>query len=1173
MARGPFQGTYQQNARQTVTMAPDAIVYINGETDIIGCPSCRKRFDLGKYITSIQVDLSVDSVPGSASLNLSIPKHVVDDFYFDGVPLVSPMMEIEIFSKGYFLLEGIPQFFPIFWGLITEVTNDYSSGEHTVTITCADILKWWDLCRMNINPAFTAPTGQQGRSIFGNVFFGTNPYDTIMTLAQMAFGDVILGTGSLVSIYKEKAQTATFNYALSDIMQYWQSRFTRIRSNLLLYGVNGVAVRGDSLAQGYETGKFTKGKPLVASTAVRVANGGNEATQLIFDPTDKNVTAFRTQFQQAGQVNFWQSEYQTKLELANAAKEAIGFEFFMDVTGDIVFKPPFYNLDVLSNFPVSWVQDIDIIDESYSDSESEVITQITMSGSYGGATDYGLGEEATPTSSVTDYHLLRKYGWRPMPYNSEFMGDPLQMFYHGMDILDRINSRRHSATVTIPIRPELRLGFPIYIAGKDQVWYIRGISHNIQFGARATTTLNLTARREKFKAPNGISVLKTTGDFSKTPATAGSSPANAPAPQQDASPAGPPTIKQLARKAFHLELGEAAQLPPIDVDPSNAAAVKAYEPLILRHPKTGRICGYPNVVMVYTRPFDARSAFVGANGPTGQKAPGQNSYSNKNQKPKITANQQKALNDQIVRTVDEKVTKLSEQHNQNRWKYGLNSAGVYVYAHDEQKLITQFALLPAQNITVTKDGSELTEKPFQSQSAMVRPVSDERGFEVIGHFRYGRGVAIRDGSLILNEGGNNSKASVAIQVALSGDLFASLNAQSQGLTTISTAYANPADALMRMAPSDERLQTAATVVPGSGGKTAKFSDVGTNYVDVAPLGSPEQKGVFQSVEAGQLSRALTLAEMSVTDSPPNDDECVCQVGRSDLAFIANGYQIKTMNAASPDDSELFNNQGAAYGATFKSADNLRKSVQSLNAQYSATVESIAALEKQLSTATTVAAQEAAAKAITAAQEALIDTQAQIAEAEAELEGVDAQLSQMSEDPASLGQPKPSAMKFSNFRSKVEDYLWNLYSALDADHVPFENALRGDPSGQDENYRPLPDLFTGRETDPEYGSFTPPFSSSNRSALGDPIAMAMQGSSAKSDLAKTWGEFGDNLKKNSKKAELGGEIAALHAKIARLEARLAQEGTITFENPAAIQAEIAQAQQDLINKQAQLAMLQ
>ena len=484
MARSPFQGTYNPYAKPTVVQAPDARVFINGEQDIQGCPSCHRRFDLGNYITSVTINLDVDSAPGSASVSLSMPKHALDDIMVDGVCVISPMMEIEVYGKGFFLVEGMPQYYPIFWGLITGVTDSYSGGAYTIEIACADILKWWEICRMNINPAFTAPSGQLGTSIFGNVLFGTNPYDLIFSLAQMSFGDVIMGTGSLVSLVKENAQQATFTAAMGDIMHYWTTRFSRIRSNLLLYGVNGIAVRGDTLSHGYETGKL-KSKNVISNT-IRMANGGPGSAQVAFDPTSPEVTAFRTQFSSAGEVNFWQSEYQTKLEIANACKEAIGFEFYMDVTGDIVFKPPFYNLDILSNKPISWIQPIDIIDASFEESEGEVVTQLQIQGSYGGAIEYGFGQEITPFSSVVDYHLLKKYGWRPHTMNSEFLGDTLRMFYHGLDMLDRINCRRFSGSVTIPFRPELRLGFPIYVSHKDAIWYIKGINHSITFGGRAT---------------------------------------------------------------------------------------------------------------------------------------------------------------------------------------------------------------------------------------------------------------------------------------------------------------------------------------------------------------------------------------------------------------------------------------------------------------------------------------------------------------------------------------------------------------------------------------------------------------------------------------------------------------------------------------------------------------
>lgn len=1102
MARGPFQGTFAPNSKPTIITAPDAMVFINGETDVIGCQSCKRKFDLGKYITQVSVSLGIDTVPGNASITMTVPTHVVDDFYFDGNPVITPMMEVEIYSKGYYLLEGIPQYYPIFWGIVTEVGAGYSSGEHTVTIQCADILKWWEICMMNVSPAFTAANPQLGRSIFGNTLYGTNVYDLIYTLSNMAFGDIIVATGSLTALNKEASQKQTFNAALGDIMLYWSSRFSKIRSNLLLYGVNGIAVRGDSIAHAYDSGAFKKGKQYV-SNAVRNANGGDAAAQLIFDPTDPGVTAFRTQFASAGEVEFWQSDFQSKLEIANSCKQAVGFEFYMDVTGDIVFKPPFFNLDILANKPISWIQPIDIIDYDVTDSESGVVTQLTIQGNFGGNIDYGFGPETTPFTSVTDYHLLRKYGWRSRPYNSEFMGDTTRMFYHGLDILDRINSDRVQMSITIPHRPELRLGFPVYVSHLDQIWYVKGINHSIAFGGRATTALSLTARRQKFLAPKGISTLSLGGthDISSVKSGAKNSSKKA-VPVTTGKSKEPLTIRKLAQTSFNLDIGEAATIPPISFDPNDSRSLDPYLPLILRHPKTGNIVGYPNVVMVYTRPYDPRVAYSNI---AGEKD--KNPMVPKNNQNKVA--QRKAVNKTIEEEehTPDKALNLANKYEHNRFSYGLNSAGVYVYAQDVDKAITQFALLPYKNITITQNGAS---NPFANTgikltnpNTMIRPVSDERGFEVIGHFRYGRGVALRDGSLILNEGKSNTAASVGTQLALGGDLFSTLTAQSQGLTSITTAYSNPADTVSRLIPED--LQTAATLVPGANGiKTPAFSDVGINFVSSAPLGSPEAQGFPTSVEASQLSRALTLAEMTVrSDEYAGNSKCQCQTGRASLTFINVGYQVSPITPATTTSGE------SLYGSSTVS--------KTVTGEDGNPIGGATAMANSIS---------------------------------------------------SNNQTSPTQgwLKGTDLMAKVETYLFNLYQTLDEPHQRLENQLRGDPSGLEPDIRKLPDLFTSSPQDQTFGNFTPPFSSPNRAALGDPVATAQQAVSSKSDLAQTFSNFGSNLKKNSEKAKLSQEISNLSSQLNRLNAQGGGKPS------SSLQQQINSVTQDLHNKQAQLALL-
>lgn len=892
MARGPYEGTWQAGIRPTVVMAPDALVYINGEPDVLGCNRCRRRINWNKYITSIQTDLNIDSVPGSANITIKVPRHALDDFYSDDIPLLTPMMEVEIFAKGYFLVEGLPQYYPIFWGLITEISESYSNGEHTFTVNCADILKWWEVCLMNVNPAFTQGGGQLESSLFGNVLFGSNPYDMIWSLAQQAFGDVVVGTGGLMAFYKEASatQAQAFKNTLNDIMIYWQQRFTKIRSNLMLYGTAGTAVRGDVLQAAYSKGGAGKH---FASQNVRQANGGDNASQMVFDPTDPNVTAFRTQFSQAGQVNFWQAEFQSKLEIANLCKEAIGYEFYMDSTGDIVFKPPFYNLDILENKPVSWIQDIDIISWDLSESESEVVTQVQIKGSFGGNIDYGFGEEATPGTSVTDYHLLRKYGWRPRSIDSTFLGSPLLMFYTGLDMIDRFNAKRWSGSLSIPLRPEVRMGFPIYLAPKDQIWYVQGVSHSIPFGGEATTNLSLTAKRGKFLAPKGIGAINMTSYGGG----GGGIPAEAGKPLDDRNY----SARDLSKNAkFSIEIGEAAEIPMVDAA-TNTGDNNPLEPLKLRHPKTGRLLGFPNVVLAYTRPFKPPPEKLPDL--AGQKKAGAPRVPPKTKEKASEAQQegQQALQRYNTETTTEQIR---GKHNNNRYTYGMNSAGVYVYCHDQSRVIKEVLLLPRDSLSLSTGE---VETKFEGKTAMIRPVSDERGFELIGHFRYGRGVTIRDGSLVVTEGGKNTKADIQAQVAVSGGLFETLKAQSAGLTATPLYSVNPAKALSTMEPEDK--QTAGTMTPDK--KKAQFENVRSNFMDTAPLGSPGQAGSVDqanrsSVEASELSRALTLAEMAVRDSliGQHDEECTCLMGRPDLAFINTGYQLKVIRPATGDTADF-----------------------------------------------------------------------------------------------------------------------------------------------------------------------------------------------------------------------------------------------------------------------------
>src|SRR5580704_12173618 len=238
-----FRGSFVPNARPYITITADVYCTIQGETSIVGCSQCQQPINFNDYITGISTDASIDSPPGSATITLCVPDNDVNTFYVNDQFIIIPMMELEIYAKGYYLIGGLPQYYKIFWGLVSSVTKNWSGGSTTFTLSCKDILRWWELTNVTVNPSFLEQYSSSASNyqFWQNQFAGLNPYSTIVQLAENAMGDFLTTTGSLNdNFFPQKGAAApvvgSFNY---DIMTYWQLKFSNIWSNLVIYGTSG----------------------------------------------------------------------------------------------------------------------------------------------------------------------------------------------------------------------------------------------------------------------------------------------------------------------------------------------------------------------------------------------------------------------------------------------------------------------------------------------------------------------------------------------------------------------------------------------------------------------------------------------------------------------------------------------------------------------------------------------------------------------------------------------------------------------------------------------------------------------------------------------------------------------------------------------------------------------
>lgn len=694
-----FRGTFTPNRRPYVTLTPDAYVSIQGSTSVVGCGECKREVNINRYLTSVSTEASIDSPPGSANINLSIPDTDVNEFYSNSQFLIIPMMEIEVYAKGYYTVGGFPQYYKIFWGMVSSVTQNWSNGVTSISISCRDILRWWELSTCTLNPAFLFGFQPNQYEFWGNKFAGMNAYAIILSLAQEAMGDFSHTAGSFNQFRPELgAEKAAAGQLTSSIIAYWQLKFGSFWNSLVLYGSSGQAYTFSSLDKNKSPLQVSKE---IFAQEVTLLGRNPQTRAVTYDPDE--MVVFRKELPKVVDINFMQAEQRSKLQIALESRDQAGYEFYCDTTGDIVFKPPFYNLNVMPNKPTSWIQDFEIIDDSVTDSEAEVYTHIVASGNvFAGDIDVGIADEITaPRTGVYDFHLLRRYGWRKYEFSAEWAGDAKRLNYYLYDMLDRANAKRSYGNVTIPMRPELRMGFPVWIPKYDSFFYVNGISHNFSVGGQATTVLTLTAKRGKFIAPKNIGKITKSGQDVKV---SGKEISKLVQPFiGTANPEALKTIKEESNRTtptytitFPSEVGQTSGLNEADTSRD------IDEPAILRNPATGQLMGFPNAVMVFRTKLDGQKIA------TVQAQSGSSQHHNPANKNVKLAEGQKTQSDKSESSIKEVMNKTRKGEmiaklRINRYEAAATSLGLYDYAHDSDghgnSSFKEMSIIPASNIS------------------------------------------------------------------------------------------------------------------------------------------------------------------------------------------------------------------------------------------------------------------------------------------------------------------------------------------------------------------------------------------------------------------------------------------------------------------------------------------
>jgi len=516
---------------ETVQLAPDALVFINGSDTVKD--EHGEVYQIRNDISDLSADLDIAS-QGTASFTIVMPDHSIRRFADRRYNALRLMSEIEIYFKGRFpktMADGriFYPYYPCFWGILTSINESYSDGQHMISVTCADILRWWEITNIAINPSAGAVTNNQsavtqanptvvdqaknakgavtaradGRYIspYGNIFAGNTIPQILVKLAQVAIRDIapivdfpatqVAGTTDKIGPMKKPVGNIE-----RPIMEYWATRFNQVGRSLRIFGIKPKLVERKVEKEITVMTKDAKGKKIPTKKKITVTE---KVTDVELNK-DSIANVMPYMLDEAA-PNAMQTTTMSKLEVAKHCAEVVQFEFYMDVNGEIIFKPPFYNMDVRKNLN-SVINDIDIISWGFTQSEAEICTRMDVTGQYHKMFNGSKVDEVIKGIAV-NIDLAQKFGVRAQQRSVTWLTKATKCLEYAQTELNRMCSLLMQGTVTIVGRPELRLGYPVYVPARDAFYYIKSISHQFSFGGSFTTTLTLTGERKKRRYVNG----------------------------------------------------------------------------------------------------------------------------------------------------------------------------------------------------------------------------------------------------------------------------------------------------------------------------------------------------------------------------------------------------------------------------------------------------------------------------------------------------------------------------------------------------------------------------------------------------------------------------------------------------------------------------------------------
>ena len=544
--------------REIIKTAPDVVVYLEGRPYLINpyinSKDAKNQSDglytvvsFNDYLDSFTASYDVDNLVPSGSFSLSVPS---DQKYLFQAPggnnIIEPMMQVQVFAKGYFPSQnGNTLYYRVFKGLISNVSHADTGTALQISVNMVGMLRFLDVMYIDLAVALMTNSPNVVVAMKSNQA-SMNPYVALANTFLRSVSTEGFQLNAVQQASLSKGQNDWADAVQAGYVNRWQTTLTNIVRDVRILGYDF----NKAVASDYDAATLPDTLTHTPDDAKGMAPNKRSSRNTLA-PNMSPSEAVADKFFKAdlmrkylpemavGQITLLDGKIVSRLERIRTLANLLGYEGYQDLDGAIIFKPPFYNLDVTdigtppsspgstgSGTPgavsaASYIREganpfVVSLSEIISESESEdeaAVTATRMSLEANWMADFQLQTPSNgllPVVEHIDIPKLCKFGLRETPARQmPFIeaGDIIGLYTYAVSELNRANRGYRTYNLSIPLRPELRLGFPMYIPHRDMYGYIKNIGISYQQGGTATMQVMLDTIRKRPLLP-GIQTIK-----------------------------------------------------------------------------------------------------------------------------------------------------------------------------------------------------------------------------------------------------------------------------------------------------------------------------------------------------------------------------------------------------------------------------------------------------------------------------------------------------------------------------------------------------------------------------------------------------------------------------------------------------------------------------------------